>query len=234
MSFLVIVISLCAQWFLTIKVPYKYPWSEKYLAIMRKRFFSLTHDHRLFSFLLLTLPPVIAASFIFVLTYHFFGHIGYSILSLLLLWYCIDLTFLKQAAATQISSTDLFLKSYQKIFAVLFWYFVFGPGGLIIYEVVSALHAQLKGQKYFVLTSGILDWVPIRLTGLSFALAGNFGAVFNELMTFMFQRIADNQNQVITFGELALSTESTAAGLIKRALIIWVVAMGLISLGVWI
>lgn len=233
MPFIIIVICLCVQWFLTIKISYEYSWSEKYLALMRKRFFSLTHDHRLFSFLLLALPPIIAVSFIFSLVYHLFGHIGYSILGLLLLWYCIDILFLKQSSATQISSVDLFLKSYQKIFSVLFWYFVFGPGGLIIYVVVTTLHAELKEQKYFIWVSGILDWVPIRLVGLSFALAGNFGAVFKEWMKFLFQRIADNQNQVVTFGELALSHDSTAVSLIKRALIIWVVVMGLITLGAW-
>ena len=116
----------------------------------------------------------------------------------------------------------------------MFWYFLFGPGGLIIYVVVSALHAQLKEQKYFILVQGILDWVPIRLVGLSFALAGHFGAVFKEVMKFLFQRVSDNQNQVVIFGELALSTDATATSLIKRTLIIWVVVMGLISLGVWI
>lgn len=233
MSFLVIIVCLLTQWFVTVPLSREWNWVDKYLALMRRQFFSLTHDYRLSSFVLLTLPPVIVLSFLFTLTYHLFGHIGYSMLSLVLLWYCMDITFLKQVATTQIATNDLFIKSYQKIFALLFWYFIFGPGGLILYIVVSDLRKQLMDQKYFALTQGILDWVPIRLLGLSFALAGNFGIVFKEWLNVLFQPISDNQSQAASFGKLALAADGDVTGLIRRTLIIWLIVMGLITLGSW-
>src|SRR3990167_392841 len=132
---------------------------------MRHQFSKLMQGHGLFAVLILLLPIVIVVSLIFTLVYHVLGHVGYLILSLLLLWYCIDVVILKQTAATSTSTTDLFLKSYQKIFAPLLWYFVFGPAGLTLYVVVAILRAQLSDQPYFVITQGVLDWVPIRLLG---------------------------------------------------------------------
>ena len=84
----------------------------------------------------------------------------------------------------------MFLKSYQKIFAPLAWYFIAGPIGLTLYVVVETLRAQLSTQKYFILVAGILDWVPVRLAGLTFALAGNFGAVFKDLMKEFFPGVS--------------------------------------------
>ncbi|OGT47690.1 MAG: hypothetical protein A3E82_00910 [Gammaproteobacteria bacterium RIFCSPHIGHO2_12_FULL_38_11] len=235
MSFIVILVCLSAQWFLKLSdIPRDFNWAEKYLTWMRNRFLSLTHDHRLFSFLLLVLPIVIVVSLIFTLVYHVFGHVGYSILSLLLLWYCVDIAILKQTTAAPIPTADLFLKTYQRIFALLFWYFIFGPVGLALYVVVAALYTQLHEQKYFILIQGILDWLPIRLLGLSFALAGNFSVVFKEWMKTLFQGVAPNQNQVVSFGELAVAADPDAQNLVRRALLIWLVVMGLITLGSWI
>ena len=160
------------------------------------------------------------------------GHVGYLVLSLLLLWYCTDIVVLKKANSTQ-SSSDIFLTTYQKLFAPLSWYFVFGPVGLTLYFVVATLRAQLPDQKYFVLTLGVLDWVPIRLLGLTFALAGNFGAVFKVWMKELFQKVSDNQNQVVTFGEAALAVDSDAVSLVRRALLIWLVVMALMTVVRW-
>ena len=241
MSFIIILLCLSAQWFLHIPVPRDFPWEEKYLAWMRKRFISLTHEHRLFSFLLLVLPIVIVMSLIFTLTYHFLGAIGYRLLSLVLLLFCVDTIFLKQAHTTQMSTATLFLKSYQKIFAPLAWYFIAGPIGLTLYVVVETLRAQLSTQKYFILVAGILDWVPVRLAGLTFALAGNFGAVFKDWMKELFRGVAHQQDQVIVWGEIAVVSEkkdaitvNDAITLVQRSVLIWVILFGLIALGRWI
>ncbi|MCX7120464.1 MAG: regulatory signaling modulator protein AmpE [Gammaproteobacteria bacterium] len=235
MSFVVILVCLSAQWFLNLTgVPRDFNWAGKYLAFMRAKFSSLTHEHPTFSFLLLVLPPVILLSLVFTFFYHVFGRAGYGVLSLLLLWCCTDIMFLKQSTTTQTSTPDLFLKSYQKIFAPLFWYFIFGPAGLILYVVVAGLYSQLSDQKYFMLAQGVLDWFPVRLLGLGFALAGNFSLVFKAWMKVLFQGVSENQNQVIVFGESAMTSDPDAFNLIRRTVLIWLVVMALITLGSWI
>lgn len=231
MSFVVIVACLAVQWFLNFNsAAYEFQWAALYYQWINKQFSALEKGHGLFAVLLLVLPPVIVVSLIFTIAYHLFGHVGYLVLSLLLLWYCLNVTILKSTTA----STDIFLKGYQKIFAPLFWYFVFGPVGLALYVIVATLRVQSTNQKYFVLTQGVLDWVPIRLTGLTFALAGNFGAVFKVWIKEVFHAVWDNQNQVLTFGDAALTGDSDAVSLVRRALLIWVVMIALITLGSWL
>lgn len=234
MSFIVILVCLAVQWFMGLSgAMYEFHWAGHYIQWMRQRFSKLMQGHGLFAVLVLVLPIVIVVSLIFTVVYHVLGHVGYLVLSLLLLWYCIDATGLKQTPAATASASDLFLKSYQKIFAPLLWYFIFGPVGLALYVVVAVLRAELSDQRYFVMTHGVLDWVPIRLVGLTFALAGNFGAVFKLWMSNLLSGVSDNQNQVVAFGESAMTSDPDAMSLIRRALLIWLVVMALITLGKW-
>ena len=232
MPFIVILACIAVQWFLNLSsAAYQFQWAGGYVSWMRRKFSALAQGHALFGVLLLVLPVVIAASLIFTIVYHLLGHVGYLVLSLVLLWYCIDATILKQSPAA--STSDLFVQSYQKLFAPLFWYFVFGPVGLVLYVTVATLRAYLPLEKFFGLTLGVLDWVPIRIVGLTFALAGNFGAVFKVWTKDVFQAVTDNQNQVTAYGEAALSTDSTTHSLVYRAVLIWLVIMALITVGHW-
>jgi len=232
MSFIVILACIAVQWFLNLgSTAYQFQWAGGYVSWMRRKFSALAQGHALFGVLLLVLPVVIAASLVFTIVYHLLGHVGYLVLSLLLLWYCIDAVILKQSSAS--STSALFVQSYQKLFAPLFWYFVFGPVGLVLYVTVATLRTQLSTEKFFGLTLGVLDWVPIRIVGLTFALAGNFGAVFKVWAKNVFQNVADNQNQVKVYGEAALSTDSTAFNLVFRAILIWLVIMLLITVAHW-
>jgi AmpE protein len=232
MSFIVILICFCAQWFLTISsAAYLFTWEHHYSQwVMRQKFFTLSQGHGIFTVLVLVLPLLIAMSVLFTLVYHLLGHAGYLILSLVLLWYCTDVAILKNTAATPTAHADLLLRAYQKIFAPVLWYFVLGPIGLFLYAMVAALRAQL-GTQYLIVTQGVLDWVPIRLLGLTFALAGNFSAVFAAWLQGLFQPMSDNQNQVIALGALA---QDDAMPLLRRSLLIWLVIMVLITASQWI
>jgi adenosylcobinamide-phosphate synthase len=104
------------------------------------------------------------------------------------------------ATTTELSSQDIarlaiergLADAYRQVFAVLFWFVVLpGPVGAVLYRV-SALVAfewkgALPGDDMTVLTRSLqvfgrparvllwlLDWVPARLTALSFAVVGDF------------------------------------------------------------
>lgn len=234
MSFFVVLACFAIQWFLGVTgAQYEWSWAGKYTQWMSKHFQSLEKGHGIFTLIIMILPIIIVASLVFTIAYHLLGHIGYLILSLLLLWYYTDIIFLKQAN-TAATAAELLLKAYQKIFAPLFWYFVFGPIGLVLYVAVVTLRSQMNEQHYFMLAQSVLDWVPIRLVGLTFALAGNFGVVFKVWMQELFRPLSDNnQNQVVLFGEAAISADSDATSLLHRTVFIWLVIMLLITLGSW-
>jgi adenosylcobinamide-phosphate synthase len=79
---------------------------------------------------------------------------------------------------------EALVASYQHVFAVVFWFVLLpGPSGAILYRLSSFLHRRwtqsgdpelaafgsFAGQVF-----RILDWAPARLTGIAFAVVGDF------------------------------------------------------------
>ena len=82
--------------------------------------------------------------------------------------------------------------AYRQVFAVLFWFLVLpGPAGAVLYRAAVLLADEWKGNapgddttplirsraefgKAAQALLGLLDWVPVRLTALSFAIVGDF------------------------------------------------------------
>ena len=84
------------------------------------------------------------------------------------------------------------LDSYGQVFATLFWFMLLpGPAGAVLYRAASLLATQWRdntpGEEVSALGAAfaqfgqparrllwLLDWVPVRLTALSFAIVGDF------------------------------------------------------------
>lgn len=232
MPFLVILVCFILQWSLNLSsVPHQRSWEQYYVSFMQKKFSTLAKGHNLFGVVVYVLPIVIVASLLFTIVYHLFGHLGYLLFSLALLWYCSDAAILKHDVP------DVFSQSYQKIFSVIFWYFIFGPVGLVLYVVVRTLHTYFVNQKDFTRVLSVMDWVPMRLVGLSFALVGNFAAVFKDWIKVAFRGTVDMSTQISAWGAAALGNEKSSAeriALTRRALIVWLVVMALITIGIWV
>ncbi|MFO1314595.1 MAG: CobD/CbiB family protein [Burkholderiales bacterium] len=82
--------------------------------------------------------------------------------------------------------------AYRQVFAVLFWFVVLpGPAGAVLYRAAALLAEEWKGPVPGVDASplaesragfggparallAVLDWIPVRLTALSFAVVGDF------------------------------------------------------------
>ncbi len=234
MPLIVILICFVIQWFFKFSsAPYQFPWASHYISRMRKMFSPLMQGHGMFAVFTLVLPLWIAASLLFTIAYHWLDHLGYALLSLALLWYCTDSRVLHTQHAHM--SGDLFLTTYRKIFAPLAWYFMTGPLGLALYFIVTGLRAQLPDKHYLGLTMGVLDWVPLRILGLTFALAGDFVTVFTHWMKTLMSPLVDNQQEAAVLGKLALGSDHTehhVMGLLYRTLCIWLIIMAAITLAV--
>lgn len=121
MSFIVVAACLAVQWFLNFgSTRYQLNWVLPYVGWMRKQFSKLTEGHGLFGVVILVLPILIVVSILFTIVYHVVGHVGYSVLSLVLLWYCMDVTELKSVPANVTDVSVIFVSAYQKVFALLF------------------------------------------------------------------------------------------------------------------
>lgn len=136
----------------------------------------------------------------------------------------------------------------EEIFTVLFWYSLLGPLGALFYRVsgLTGQYAQTEFANLYAANhalKGILEWLPIRLLGLSFTLVGNFTASFHFWVGKIISSYEYNHDFLQTIGlyavgadlndpSLATIEENKALlGLFDRSLIIWLVALALFNLG---
>jgi adenosylcobinamide-phosphate synthase len=106
------------------------------------------------------------------------------------------------AVASELSAADIaklaieqgLMDSYRQVFAALFWFTVLpGPAGAVLYRAAALLADEWRGdagggdvtpiaQARTVFGAAarrllwLLDWIPVRLTALSFAIVGDFEA----------------------------------------------------------
>lgn len=155
---------------------------------------------------------------------------------------------------TRAITRELFYHADQHIFSVLFWYVILGPAGAVLYYSVgyiartakfphSAVHPFAENA---IKIQAILDWIPVRIVGLTYALAGRF----NQAFSYWWENLNAGLNNAREFagniGLVALeldAKDTTAAnfsenkmalGLIDRTIIIWIVMIAVFTLGAWI
>lgn len=261
MTLIIILVAIVLQRFLKFNsYSRQFNWASPYFQLMNSKVKQITAGHGLLGVAILVVPIVLVSAILFGVAYGIFGLIGTGVLQLALVWYCLDARDIRKEPYDNATSESLLLKSYQHLFAILFWYGVFGPVGLVLYISVSHLSsvvpkaiapaAETSGEEvstqssaslheYLLKTLGVLDWVPARLLGLSFALVGNFGDVFKLWFQKLFHGIQDPQRLVVEWGTAALKSESVEGGalessinLIDRSLLIWLVVILLLTVGV--
>lgn len=105
--------------------------------------------------------------------------------------------------------------SFERLFAVLFWYLVLGPAGALVYYALTQLRrsqAEL-GIDWLVRLEYVLEWVPARLLGLTFALAGQFETTFKSLRGLALDAGSSAR-------ELVLTCASAAIGKARETLVV--------------
>lgn len=263
MALLITVIAIALQRFLKFgSYSYQYAWAESYYGWINQRVKFVAEGHPLLGLAILVVPIVFVASVFFPLIQSLLGTVGYFIMELLLAWYCLDARDLHKEPYSDMGVANIFSQSYQNLFAILFWFGVFGPVGLVLYICVSRLSHAIpialpapttdasvpsvhdRGAEikiYCQKLLAILDWVPVRLLGLSFALVGSFGAVFKRWIKEVVSGLDNPQALVVEWGQSALKDEKTNTGgdasseavdLIDRSLLVWLVVFFLVTLGV--
>jgi len=73
-------------------------------------------------------------------------------------------------------------RGFERMFAVLFWFFILGPVGAFLYRLTFIYSREVQPADDFARRlRWILEWPAVRLLGLSFALTGNFVGCFQRL-----------------------------------------------------
>ncbi len=148
-------------------------------------------------------------------------------------------------------SKTILLKSFEQIFAGLFWFIIFGIYGVIPYFSLTLVrqHALKVNPNYVELAKlaaqaqSILEWLPSRLLGLSYALVGNFNKGFGYCSKYLLTGLSEVKKFVVESGLAALGASPNikdanhnevqdALDIINRALIVWLIGIALVLIGI--
>lgn len=79
----------------------------------------------------------------------------------------------------------LLWQAYQSFFAVIFWYFLLGPAAALAYRLLALCIEHSQQPPLKALSERLrhmMDWLPVRVLAVSFALVGNFVAVGRAML----------------------------------------------------
>lgn len=92
-------------------------------------------------------------------------------------WCELDLEGASADELARVAIEQAFVRAHRRLFGVIFWMVLLpGPSGAVLYRVASELTPKGGyGKRFFAL----LDWLPVRLTAIAYAVIGHFeNAIF--------------------------------------------------------
>jgi len=176
--------------------------------------------------------------------------------------------------ATQIAKVAIergLLGAHRHLFGMMFWFIVLpGPAGAVLYRLSALLSEKWGAQggeehirfgAFSRKAFEVLDWIPSRLTAITFAILGNFedaihcwrtqsnswgnveqGVILASGAGALGVRLGDtlNQDGAVSFRpELGLGDAAEAShmasgiDLVWRSVLMWMILIGLVTLGIW-
>lgn len=192
------------------------------------------------------LPALIVASVILAFTDNIlYGFIGF-LLNVLVFYFCMgpDNSFYPVSQSEdgrEEPVENYFYVVNSQLFAVIFWFIVTGPIGVLCYRLLYVCAEQeLTGSAAKKLTD-FLDWVTVRMTLLLYLLVGNFQRGFQYFTQVVLSAPENNAELLKKGGILAAQTgeEETislphAQNLVEHALVIFLVFLAFFTLVAWL
>ena len=153
---------------------------------------------------------------------------------------------------------NILIQVNTRVLGVFFWFIVLGPVGAVLFRVSCLLKEAARAETDDFATAAhdfydIMLWVPARISVLSYAIAGNFidtMSYWNGLSD-LWQR--ESEDFIVVSGIGSLRYESRierrgheeddepdvsgiqhALSLVKRAVIVWVVLLALLTVTGWL
>ncbi len=136
----------------------------------------------------------------------------------------------------------------ERIFAVIFWFVIFGPAGALLYRLTTNLSKQEGGSNSLiavaVLFQAVLTWVPARMLALGYALTGHFDGALQAYRNRPYETdlALENYDVLVNTGMGALRDQEetdeissiiSARNLVMRSILIWIAVLALLTLGGW-
>ncbi len=110
----------------------------------------------------------------------------------------------------QLLMSGIFIQANCRVFAVVFWYAILGPVGVVgavFYRTVELCGDEAATAQSAHKVADILNWLPTKLMSLLFALGGNFSHVINCWRKKSNLSLSGNDQFLVDCGTAALGME---------------------------
>ncbi len=126
-----------------------------------------------------------------------------------------------------------------ELFAVLFWYLVLGPVGILAYRLVSLSQGLTAIGRQASDVLALFDWLPARMTALLYLLVGNFQSGYQYYSKLFFSIPEKNNTLISVCGLSALDnreqkTMLQAENLVEHATIVFLVLLAFCTIVAWV
>lgn len=152
---------------------------------------------------------------------------------------------------------EVFLQANTRLLGVFFWFILLGPVGAVLFRLSCLLKDNEKNNTDEFAEAAqdlykIIIWLPARICVLSYAVAGNFVDTMSYWNGVSDLWLRDSEEFIVVSGVGSLRyeqrTDNTqhdddepdtagiqhALSLVKRAVIVWVVLLGLLTVTGWL
>ena len=156
----------------------------------------------------------------------------------------------------QTAKETILLQANIRMLGVFFWFILLGPVGAVLFRFSCLLKDNQQDENDDFANASrdlykIMNWLPARICVLSYAVAGNFVDTMSYWNGISDLWLRDSEEFIIVSGVGALRYEQRlgryehddepntagiqhALSLVKRAIIVWVVLLGLLTVTGWL
>ncbi|MCW9031482.1 MAG: regulatory signaling modulator protein AmpE, partial [Gammaproteobacteria bacterium] len=156
----------------------------------------------------------------------------------------------------QTAKEEILLQANVRLLGVFFWFILLGPVGAVLFRLSCLLKNNQRDENDDLANASrdlynIMNWLPARICVLSYAVAGNFVDTMSYWNGLSDLWLRDSEEFIIVSGVGALRYEERmgrdehedepdsaaiqhALSLVKRAIIVWVVLLGLLTVTGWL
>lgn len=151
---------------------------------------------------------------------------------------------------------NILIEANSRVIAVFFWFVLLGPFGALLYRLTAIYQrTDTQGENGLAEASrrlmGLLDWIPVRLCAIGYAMSGNFVEAIAGWRTHQAQWPESNREILVQSGlgalgqgedgreEAEVPPEREAArisetiALVRRMALVLLVILALLTLGGW-
>lgn len=129
---------------------------------------------------------------------------------------------------------EKFVLMHEGLFAPIFWYFILGPFGALLYTILSIL-IERRGDFDSSIASvletihGFMAWFSSRLSAITFAFVGQYNHAFDAFKRTAIEKGVSSRQVLSQCGSAALENGEPVAAFFDRVTLFWLVAFFVIS-----